>query len=372
MSKFTKLYENDLKNIIYGATILGAGGGGSASLGFDLLETYKKSHPGEISVDMISPEDMSDTGYAAITAGMGAPKKLIGKDFTPYAVNSYETLAEMAAELGKDLKYTCAVEMGGFNTFVPILISLLKKFPLIDADGAARAVPALDTLLLHINGLDTSPLAMADNKNNKLKIELADSRDATEAENIGRHICMAFDMMAGLSGWMVSKDEILKAIGNNTITYAKSIGEYLEKYRKTDKSQNVYTYLQENSDLPCKGICTGKIVKVETKTAGGFDYGVAVVEGEDGCEYRVPFQNENLVLFKDNEVLITAPDIISFYDKEADMPLTNADTVEGQYIDIGIAKVDERWWLQGEEAINKVWAPYFKNVEYTGKIVRYK
>ena len=54
------------------------------------------------------------------------------------------------------------------------------------------------------------------------------------------------------------------------------------------------------------------------------------------------------------------------------MPLTNADTVEGQYVDIGIAKVDERWWLQGEEAINKVWAPYFKNVEYTGKIVRYK
>lgn len=367
----TILYENDLRNIIYGATILGAGGGGSASLGFDLLETYKKSHPGEITVKMVDPKEM-EGGYAAITAGMGAPKKLIGRDFTPYAVNSYKALAEVADKMGKTLQYTCAVEMGGFNTFVPILISMLEGFPLVDADGAARAVPALDTLLLHINGLDTSPLAMADNKNNKLEIVLADSKDATEAENIGRHICMAFDMIAGLSGWMVSKEDIMSAIGNNTITYAKSIGECLEKYRATDKSKNVYEYMRENSDLPCKGICTGKITKVETKTAGGFDYGVAIVKGEDGSEYKVLFQNENLVIFKDGEVIITAPDIISFYDKDADMPLTNADTVEGQYVDIGIAKVDERWWLKGEEKINDVWKPYFTNVEYTGKIVRYK
>lgn len=69
---------------------------------------------------------------------------------------------------------------------------------------------------------------------------------------------------------------------------------------------------------------------------------------------------------------MTAPDIISFYDKNNDMPLTNADTVEGQYVDIGIAKVDERWWNQGEEAIYEIWKPYFNNVEYAGKIVRYK
>ena len=33
-----------------------------------------------------------------------------------------------------------------------------------------------------------------------------------------------------------------------------------------------------------------------------------------------------------------------------------------------------RWMSAGENgeaAINDVWAPYFKNVEYTGRIVRY-
>ena len=365
----TILKETDLINVIYGATVLGAGGGGSATGGMDLLKTYKENHPGKpVELTLVDPKEMEDGAYAAITAGMGAPKALIGKDFTPYAVNSYEALADMAADMGRELKYACAVEMGGFNTFVPMLISLLKDIPFIDADGAARAVPALDTLLLHVNGLDTSPLAMADHKNNRLNIELADARDASEAENIGRHICMAFGMIAGLSGWMVTKDQIMEAIGNNTVTYAKSVGECLAKF---DGKGNLYDYLRTAGNLPSRAVCTGKITKVETKTAGGFDYGVAIVAGEDGCEYKVLFQNENLVIFKDGEVLVTAPEIISFFDKEARMPLTNADTVEGQYVDIGILKVDERWWKQGEEAINAVWAPYFKNVEYTGKIVRF-
>jgi len=369
----TILHEQDLINVIYGATVLGAGGGGSASLGLDLLNTYKKSNSGKpVELTLVDPKEMEDGAYAATTAGMGAPRALLGKDFTPYAVNSYEALVEMAAKQGKKLKYTCAVEMGGFNTFVPMLISLLKGIPFVDADGAARAVPALDTLLLHVNGLDTSPLAMADHKNNRLEITLADPRAATEAENVGRHICMAFGMIAGLSGWMVTKDQIMKAIGNNTVTYAMNVGKCLAAYEKENASGNVYDYLAKAGNLPSRGICTGKITKVDTKTANGFDYGVAVVAGEDGKEYKVLFQNENLVIFQDEKVLMTVPDIISFYDKEKHMPLTNADTVEGQYVDIGIAKVDERWWVQGEETINKIWEPYFKNVEYTGKIVRYQ
>ena len=226
---------------------------------------------------------------------------------------------------------------------------------------------------LHVNGLDTSPLAMADHKNNRLEIVLSDARDAKEAENIGRHICMAFGMISGLSGWMVTKKQIMEAIGNNTVTYAMSVGECLEAYRSCGCTKgNVYDYLRDKGGLPSRGICTGRITKVETKTAGGFDYGVAIVAGEDGNEYKVLFQNENLAIFKNDEILMTVPDIISFYDKEKHMPLTNADTVEGQYVDIGIAKVDDRWWVQGEEAINKVWEPFFKNVEYTGKIVRFK
>ncbi|NLU24876.1 MAG: DUF917 domain-containing protein [Clostridiales bacterium] len=364
------LLEQDLTNIIYGATILGAGGGGSASGGLSLLSSDKKEH-GDPKLEMIPANKMKKGAYAAVTAGMGSPKALLDVDFTPYAVNAYNTLVEMAASMGRELAYTIPVEIGGFNTFVPMLIAMMNDIPVIDADGAARAVPALDTLLLHVNGLDTSPLAMADSKNNRLTIELADPRDASEAENIGRNICVAFNMMAGLSGWMVTQEQIQDAIGNGTISYAKSVGACMARYKSEDTTMNLYEYLHTKGNLPSKAICRGKITKVETKTAGGFDYGVAIVAGEDGHEYKVLFQNENLVLFDNGRVVMTAPDIISFYDIDNGMPLTNADTAEGQHVDIGILKVDERWWKRGEAVINDVWAPYFKNVEYDGRIVRF-
>ena len=375
------LNETDIRNVIFGATILGAGGGGSMSSALDTLNRFIETHPGkDVKVEMIFPSDMEDGAFAAVTAGMGAPKAIIGKDFTPYAVNANDALVKMAAKAGKSLKYTLPVEIGGFNTFVPMLISLLNGIPIVDADGAARAVPALDTLLLHVNGLNTSPLAMADNKNNRLTITLADPRDASEAEIIGRNICVAFDMTAGLAGWMVTKDEIQSAIGNGTISYALKVGQSAQEYIHPWKDNkpphhdyaNIFDHLADYGHLPCKAICTGTITKVETKTAGGFDYGVAIIAGQDGAEYKILFQNENLVLYKENTVLMTAPDIISLYDKKNTVPLTNADTEVGQWVDVGVFKVDERWWKQGEDKINEVWKPYFTNVEYTGKIVRYK
>lgn len=337
----TVLSRQDIINIIYGATVLGAGGGGSASSGLEMLENYIKKH-GDPKLRMISTGEMNVNAYAAVTAGMGSPVALKDIDFTPYAVNAYNALVDMAATMGRTLSYTIPVEIGGFNTFVPMLIAMMNDIPVIDADGAARAVPALDTLLLHVNGLDTSPLAMADHKNNRLTIELADPRDAHEA-----------------------------AIGNGTITRAKTVGEVMAAYKTENTTENFYAYLAKHSSLKCQAVCRGKITKVETKTAGGFDYGTATVAGEDGSTYMVLFQNENLVIYKDGTVVMTAPDIISFYEINDGMPLTNADTKEGQYVDIGIIEVDERWWKNGEAAINDVWAPYFKNVEYTGRIVRY-
>ena len=364
------LKEQELKNVILGATVIGAGGGGSASSALELLEKFKVNNPGkEPELKLYNADELEDDAYAAVTCGMGAPRALIGKDFTPYAVNAYGALQDMAAKMGREVKYVLGVETGGFNTFVPMLISLMTGIPFVNADGAGRAVPALDTLLLHINGLNTSPLAMADKNNNRVMIELADPRDASEAEVIGRNICVAFDMMAGLSGWMLKKNEIQEAIATGTITYAMSIGEALSKY---DGKGNVYDFIAKNSTMPCKAVCTGKIVKLETKTANGFDYGVAVIAGEDGCEYKIPFQNENLAIYKDGETLMTVPDIISVYNKETGMPMTNADTAEGQYVDVGVAKVDEKWWKVGEAKMNEIWAPYFSNVEYTGKIVRFQ
>ena len=175
------LNEEQLIDVIWGATLMGGGGGGAMVGGTDLLNTYKKLHPEKpVELTLIESGEMAPDAYAAVTAGMGAPTVLKSVDFSQYAVNAFNTLKEMAAEMDppRKLEYCIPVELGGFNTFCPMLISLLEGIPFVDCDGAGRAVPALDTLLLHVNGLDTSPLAMADDKDNKVMIKLKDPKDA--------------------------------------------------------------------------------------------------------------------------------------------------------------------------------------------------
>ena len=65
----TVLSRQDIINIIYGATVLGAGGGGSASSGLEMLENYIKKH-GDPKLRMISTGEMNVNAYAAVMTAL--------------------------------------------------------------------------------------------------------------------------------------------------------------------------------------------------------------------------------------------------------------------------------------------------------------
>lgn len=339
------LNREQIVDVIWGATLLGGGGGGSMSNGMGLLNKYIQDHPkAPIEVNLIDVDEMQDGAFAAVTAGMGAPAALLGVDFSKYATNAFDTLKEMASGIGRKLSYSLAVELGGFNTFVPMLISLVNGIPLIDADGAARAVPALDTLLLHINGCDTSPLAMADDENNRLTIRMNDARNAHLAEEIGRHICMAFDMKSGLSGWMVQKSDWaprngISRLPRGTVTQSEKVGRVLQKC----KGKDVFAALKADEGVACRPLCEGHVDDVKIVTKEGFDFGEVYVTDKAGAKWLTYFQNENLIVFKDDKAMMTAPDIICTYNLANGEPLTNADIKAGMDIAIGAIEVDKSW-----------------------------
>lgn len=358
------LDEQQIIDIIWGATLLGGGGGGSMKNGMDLLNKYKSDHPGKpIKVTLYDTAEMDPDAYAAVTAGMGAPTAIKDVDFSAYATNAFNALKDMAAKMDKPrkLEYSLAVELGGFNTFVPMLISMVNDIPFIDADGAARAVPALDTLLLHINGCDTSPLAMADGANNKVTIELKDARDAHLAEEIGRHICMAFNMMSGLSGWMVKQDDVKKRLPEGTVTLSEKVGRVLRECAADGSS--VFDKIANDGIVQCRQLCAGKVTKAENVMEKGFDYGKVYIDA-NGSEWLLYFQNENLLIAQDGKNIMSVPDIICYYNKRTGEPLTNADIKEGLEIVIGAVKVNEKWW--NNKDMFDVWKPFLKNVGYEG------
>lgn len=387
------LNEKDIINIMNGAALLAAGGGGCFDDGMILLNMFKQNHSEKaIEVKLISVDEMAEDEYAAVVAGMGAPTEGAGKDFTPCAVDSFAEIQRMAAELGKNVQYTMPIEMGAFNTFAPMLISLMTGMPTLDADAAGRAVPGLDTLLTHINGGETSPLAMADDHGNIVRIRCADAKDAVMAQKIASPIAQAFNSNAGIAGWVMKKDEIISRIPTGTITLAKKIGEIIQAQRD---AQGDAPYIDDIFDaLQTSGLVHAKTLHLETPLRAfqtdfkdGFDVGSYVIGDGDGGfnkTYKIYFQNENLLLYRvrsngEEELEVTAPDIITLYNAKTGDPLTNEDlflhreagTLEELYVVLGLISVDKKWHNSPSD-VEAAWQPYFNVLGYDGKPVFFK
>ncbi len=114
-----KLGEEEIKDVLVGATFMGSGGGGSGEQGLELLESLKKEL-GEVEIELISPEEMDPNGYAVMVAGIGAPKALKERGFGPEAKYAFETFQKVFSLSGREVKYLMAGELGGFNTMVPM------------------------------------------------------------------------------------------------------------------------------------------------------------------------------------------------------------------------------------------------------------
>ena len=73
-----KLHKQDIVEILYGATLLGAGGGGSLCFGLDMLKKLEKT--GEIiELDLLELDEIGDDEYAAMVAGLGVPSRFMRK-----------------------------------------------------------------------------------------------------------------------------------------------------------------------------------------------------------------------------------------------------------------------------------------------------
>ena len=135
-----KLYEQDIIEILYGATLLGAGGGGSLKQGLGMLDGLKKDG-NAIEVDLLDLDEIGDNEYAAVVCGLGSPVAMLDPSkpaFGPDAVHAFKAFQKAFIAEGKEVKYLQSGEMGGFNTFTPMLVAILS-----DKDPAKLSMPVL-------------------------------------------------------------------------------------------------------------------------------------------------------------------------------------------------------------------------------------
>lgn len=356
------LNKQSLEDIVWGSTILGAGGGGSPYDGLKLVEKI------ENEVMLLNVEDLPEIAHAVVVAGIGAPKAMLEKGFGPEAVLAFDTIKNITAIGGTRIDYLMPGEIGGLNTITPLYVAAQKGVPVVDADGNGRAVPELSTGLYPIYRIPTSPLVVANKEGDSIVAYLGNPLNTTTAENIARTAAVSFGMVAAFATWIVDMATIEKYLVPNSISKTRKIGKVI---RET-KAQGGDVVSEVIKVTGGRELFRGQIRKIESKTVEGFDFAKTIVEGIEsyqGKTFTIDSKNENMIGSLNGEIVIMVPDLISTLTISGE-PLTNADTKEGMEIAIiGISAPEP--WHRIPGGFN-CWKPILERLGYRGEYFPFK
>jgi hypothetical protein len=341
------LSEKEIIDIIHGATLLGAGGGGSPENGIQFLKSTLKIAN---EVKMVDPEEVPNYSMICVVAGMGAPEALLKRGWEDEDIPALKALEQA---VGRKMDYLIAVETGGFNSIAPIHGAVASDIPFIDGDGVGRAIPQLEMTMFSVHNLPIAPVTLADPYGNSAVLYPI---NPPMAEKMARGITIEFGMKAGLACHPMTGWQMKKAVIPKTYTMAEKVGRAIREAKEMGKDA-VSAVVKVTGGWE---LARGKIERKEVETRGGFDYGKVYVGG-----VRVDYKNENMIAWRGDKPIAISPDSICWMAVEGH-PLTNADIKEGLDVAVLGIKAHERWRTPEGLA---VFRPVLASLGYTGKYV---
>ncbi|MGH7911684.1 MAG: DUF917 domain-containing protein [Candidatus Dormibacteraceae bacterium] len=328
--------EEDLEDIARGAAILGTGGGGSPYIGKLLAQAAIRRHG---PVTLVSAEEVPDDALVAQGAMMGAPTVMVEK--IPQGDEVVHAFRALGDRLGRPLTHVTCGEVGGVNSTIPFVVAATLGIPLVDADAMGRAFPELQMTLTGMAGITATPLALADDKGNRLALDTIDNR---WTERLARTATIEMGCSSLIAFYSCSGRQARDSMVLGSISLTQELGRLLRdaRARHDDPIQALLDRLRG------KRLFGGRVVDVSRRTEAGFARGTARFAGLDadsGATLTLEFQNENLVAVRDGKVLATVPDLIVALDSETGEPVTTEELRYGFRLTVIGVPCDPRWRL---------------------------
>jgi DUF917 family protein len=308
------LSETDLEDIVNGACLFGAGGGGPWKLGMSLVAQIVAAGKDVVLAD---PGAMPAAATTCVSAGVGSPAAASSAFPLDAAAHAFDALGAMQPE---PFTYVLPAELGAANSIIPMTVAALRGLPVLDAAGSPRAVPALEQSTFASRGAPIGTVVLA----NALQRVFFDGHDPSSADATMRGIISsgAFTEDAGAALWAMHGTTVQAVAVSGTTELARSLGATLRD--AVAAGQDPVTavcgflggrVLQRGRILPGSG----------DQTSGGFDTGVVTV-GDGQRSLRIVNQNENMVAWTSAQPhpVALAPDLICFLTTDG-QPFSNAD-----------------------------------------------
>ena len=356
-----------IDDIALGATVLGTGGGGDPYSGALMAKVAIEN--AVKPVELITLAEVRDNWITVPSSMIGAPTVALEK------LNSLDQMLvafeAMEDALGEKIAATFPIEVGGFNSLIPILVAAQKGIPIIDCDAMGRAFPESQMVTFYLDDLPSGPNTLADEKGN---IATLHPVDGLWSERFSRVLTEQMGGSAAICDYPMRGSVLKRSALGATLTKAMNIGKAIREANRFGNNA-----MASVLDI-VKGhhIISGKITDIERNTGGGFVTGGVIIERlqhsntvSDFQSVYVHFQNELLLAHKgtsasdmsEHSLLASTPDLISILDHETGQPITTERLHYGQRVDLIAYPCDAKW--RTEKGIEVAGPNYFGyNINY--------
>ncbi len=308
----------DFDDLIFGAKILGCGGGGEESLA---RSRGKFILDNSLTVSIIDPKKIPSNALLCVTG-------MVGGRTTPETISHIANLSEidpwpmltatalLESHLKTKIHTLVSTEIGAGNFLVPILVSARLGINVLDGDLCGRAKPEISISTSNVIGIPITPLAIASTVGDQLILNSAQTDQ--RAETIARNLAVLAGGGVGVARCPALWSEYQKAIIPNTMSLAKNLGTAVRA-------------AQEEDHDPIQAICSiidgkilfsGEVKSFFAQDEGGFVIGELILIGIDNHELKILFKNEYLITWLDNQPFVTVPDLICVVDAKTGEGLT--------------------------------------------------
>jgi hypothetical protein len=327
--KLRILSSQDLLDLVDGAAIFSAGGGGDPEAGYKIVD--KLASEG-YTVRLVAPSEVPDNAKIVNFACVGATTT-IGYD-SGAAVKTVKVLEEYA---GFSAYATIPVELGGSNTLAAVDVAARCGIPVVDADGAGRSVPEVHLKVYTIDDIPLPPMVVADlhAKNIVIAKETVDSK---AAERIARVLAAEWNQSAYTARRILTGAQVKTSPIQHSLSKSMQIGKLLRKTVEPIKA-----VLKETGGFK---LFEGIADYVERETEGGFTFVDVKLRGTHEHADRVfefKAKNEVLVAYRDGKLAAIAPDIITPVHPETGKCITAEKIKKGDNLAVLGLPAPQKW-----------------------------
>ena len=337
-----------LEEIALGATLLGTGGGGDPTLGKLMAQQAVARHG---PIELVPLEDVPDEVWIVPSAMMGAPTVMIEK--VPSGHEVVDAFLMLEKRLGCTAFATLSIEAGGLNSMIPMVVAATLRKPIVDADMMRRAFPEIQMVTATLYGVSATPMALADEKGNRALFETPDN---FWTERLSRAVTHQMGGSACIALYAIQGKMAKQALIPGSLSLEREIGRTLREALRT-KHDPIEAL---GKLVGARRLATGKISDLRRRTERGWARGEVEISGtqqDSGARFKIAFQNENLVFWRDGQIVVTVPDLITVVDEQTGTPITTETLKYGLRVSVLGIPCHEKW--RTSAAIDLVGPRYF-------------